>query len=255
MGKVSAGGSKGREELKALGERMGWTAPREISMREIKAMSADQVLWEETFNTEAFKAAFERDAIAKHNGEAMAAWDVRKAWSVGVTDEQAEKARIAGDQFAMRFPHFERSLANAELMVAYLRDHDLDATKIESYVSAYRELSEQGRLAIAPTLSANDFYKTHTELHDRRTPPLIAARSAKADQTAKHFEAAMNATAKGMVVNVTDYRNEQSGYPAAPTKYSFRRLLDSLSAAEYQKRLNEDTAFAAAVDYLEKGNQ
>ena len=218
-------------------------------------MSADETLWHEAFNKENWDRAFTLSENGRLNRERMPIWNVRRMWRGEASGEETEKARIAGDQFATRFPQFERSLPNAELMVAYMRDHDLDATKIESYVIAYRELTEQGKLTVAPAQSADEFLAQHPELIDRRTPPLIAARNAKAEQTTKHFEAAANATAKGTVVNFTDYPGEQSGYPAAPTKYSFRRLLESLSAAEYQKRLNEDAAFAAAVDKIQNGNK
>lgn len=36
---------------------------------------------------------------------------------------------------------------------------------------------------------------------------------------------------------VTVYTDEQTGHPAAPTKYSFRRLLDLLSAEDFKRRL------------------
>jgi len=57
----------------------------------------------------------------------------------------------------------------------------------------------------------------------RRTHPV---REAKAAQTAKHFEAAANSTAKGTVVNFTDYAADETGYPDYPSKYSFRRLVN-----------------------------
>src|SRR5258708_4682371 len=129
MAKVSSRGGKGHEELKSLGERNSWTV-HELSMREILQMSADETLWHEAFNKENFGQAFECDSIAKHNREAMSVWDTRRKWREGVTTEETEKARIAGDQFATRFPSFERSLPNAELMVAYMKEHDLDATRV-----------------------------------------------------------------------------------------------------------------------------
>lgn len=48
---------------------------------------------------------------------------------------------------------------------------------------------------------------------------------------------------------------ESTGYPQAPTKYSFRKLLDSLSADEFQRRVNEDPQFVAAIDKLNNGNR
>jgi hypothetical protein len=42
-------------------------------------------------------------------------------------------------------------------------------------------------------------------------------------------------------------------YPPASTKYSFKKLLDSLDAESCRKRINDDSAFAAAVDKLQNG--
>src|SRR6266404_7399262 len=158
----SSRGGKSREELKNLGERNGWTV-REISMRDISSMSADETLWHEAFNKENFDRAFERDAIAKHNREAMSVWDARRKWREGVSKEETEMARIAGDHFATRFPQFERSLPNAELMVAYMREHDLDATQIQNYVTAFRELTAEGKLTLVQPQSADKFLEQHPE--------------------------------------------------------------------------------------------
>jgi hypothetical protein len=250
----SSRGGRGGEELKVLGERKNWTV-RELSMREIQQMSAEEVLWHEAYNKENLDRAFTLSENQRLNRERIPVWETRRMWEGKATPEENEKSRIAGDAFAIRHPRFERTIENATLMVEYMRDHDLDATESSSYVTAYRELTDQGKLTVAPTESAHDFLRSHPELQDRRTPPLIQVREAKAAQTAKHFEAAASATAQGTVVNVTDYPSEQSGYPAAPTKYSFRRLLDSLSAEDYQKRLNEDPQFAVAIDKLNNGNK
>jgi len=220
-------------------------------MAEINAMSSQQVLWEEAFNSEQYERALALPGVTKERRDIDRQWAVRRMWEGRATPDENEKCRLAGDTFATRTPQFARTMENAQIMVEYMQAHDLDATKIESYTAAFRDLTEQGKLTVAPAESANDFLRNHPELHDRRTSPLIQAREAKAAQTAKHFKAAANATAKGTVVNITDYPYEQSGYPAAPTKYSFRRLLDSLSAEDYQKRLNEDRQFAAAIDKLQ----
>jgi len=251
MAKVSSRGGKGREELKDLGDRNGWTAPREISMREIDAMSADQVLWEETFNADSFKAAFEREAVAKHNRNAMSVWDTRRKWREGVTKEETEKARIAGDRFATRFPSFERSLPNAEVMVTYMRDHDLDATKVESYVGAYKALMEEGKLSLAPAESADEFLRSHPELHDRRTSPLVATRHQRVQNTEAHFAQSAAATNKGSVTRMVDYPHEQRGVPPQPDKHSFRMKVRSMSASEIAQRCADDPAFKAALDALD----
>ncbi len=239
-------------ELKSLGERKGWTM-HELSMREIRQMSADETSWHEAYNKENFDGAIERDANARHNRQAMGVWDIRRQWREGVTEEQSRRAQEAGAEFARRFPTFEQSIDNAHAIVGFMEENDLDPTEIASYVTAYRELTDQGKLTVAPAESADDYLRNHPELHERRTPPIIAARAAKAEQTAKYFQAAANATAKGTVVSFTDYpERERIGY-GDHTRYSFRKLLDSLDAESYARRLKDDPQFSAALDKLNDG--
>src|SRR5256885_15880055 len=87
--KVSSGG-KSREELKSLGERNGWTA-RELSMREIQQMGADEVVWHEVFDKENFDKAFERDAVVKERKVINQKWDAKKLWD-DVTKPTPEQA-------------------------------------------------------------------------------------------------------------------------------------------------------------------
>lgn len=65
--------------------------PRELSMGESNAMSANQTLWRETFNNANFERAFERDANARHNAEHMLIWNVRRMWSRNATPEETER--------------------------------------------------------------------------------------------------------------------------------------------------------------------
>jgi len=247
---TTSGASK--KELEEMAARHGWQI-RPVSYEEILKMSSAEFRFHEVWNKEALDRAFTIEQNKRTNAEPIQ--NVKRMWEGRATPNENEKCRIAGDTFATRTPQFARTIENAMLMIEHMQAHDLDATKIESYTTAFRELTEQGKLTVAPAESADEFLHSHPELQDRRTPPLIQMREAKAAQTAKHFKAAANSTAKGTVVNITDYPNEQSGYPAAPTKYSFRRLLDSLSAEDYQKRLNEDRQFAAAIDKLQNGNK
>ncbi len=244
-----------KSELKSLGERKGWTV-REISAREIQQqMSADEVLWHEAFNKENVDRAFERQRIDKHNREAMGQWAVKRMWEGKATPEENEKARIAGDTFAMRTPKFARTIESAQIMVEYMQQNDLDATKVESYVIAYKALVEDGKLTPAPAQSADDFLRSHPELHDTRTPPIIAVRAARKEATEKFFEQAKAATAQAGATSVTDYPADETGYPNYPTKYSFRRLVESLDAESYARRLKEDPQFSAALDRLNDGNK
>ncbi len=239
-------------ELKSLGERKGWTM-HELSMREIRQMSADETSWHEAYNKENFDGAIERDANARHNRQAMGVWDIRRQWREGVTPEESRRAQEAGAEFARRFPTFEQTIENAHAIVRFMEENDLDPMEIASYIAAYRELTDQGKLTVASAESADDYLRNHPELHERRTPPIIAARAAKAEQTAKYFQAAANATAKGTVVSFTDYpERERIGY-GDHTRYSFRKLLDSLDAESYARRLKDDPQFSAALDKLNDG--
>jgi uncharacterized tellurite resistance protein B-like protein len=134
-------------------------------------------------------------------------------WKGKATPEEDEKARAAGDQFAIRHPQFARTIENATLMIEYMQAHDLDATDISSYTTAFRELSAEGKLTLVEAQSATDFYKEHKELHPTQIPPLVAARNAKKAATEKFFAEARadTATARAGATRVTDYGHDQQG--------------------------------------------
>jgi len=253
MAKAPAGGLKGREELKAMGERNGW-ADDELTARDVTNLSADHYLWFEAFFPARLEHAAEIENNRRLNAERMPSWNARRMWAGNATKDEDEKSRIAGDQFAMRHPQFARTIENATLMIEHMKERDLDATKIESYAVAFLELTEQRKLTVAPAESADDFYKAHPELHDRRTPPVIAARAARTEQTAKHFEAAASAAVKGNVVNVVDYEHEPGrGVPpySEIDKASLRNLARKMSSAELQAKCESDPSFRKALDALD----
>jgi len=247
-----------RQNLEAALQSPGKEVPkeaRELTYEEIQKMSAQEAAWHQQNNPENWRIAFEKEEIRRTNKQHMKVWDVRRQWREGVTKDQGRRAQEAGAEFARRFPTFEKTLENAHAIVQFMEEKDLDPTEIASYITAYRELINQGKLTAAPVQSADEFLNSHPELHDRRTPPLIQVREAKAAQTAKHFEAAANSTAKGTVVNFTDYAADETGYPNYPSKYSFRRLVESLDADSYARRLKDDPQFSAALDRLNDGNK
>src|SRR5260370_24332616 len=86
MAKAPAGGLKGREELKAMGERNGW-ADDELTARDVTNLSADHYLWFEAF----FPARLEHAATLAENGrlnkERMPVWNVRRMYAGNATDE------------------------------------------------------------------------------------------------------------------------------------------------------------------------
>ncbi len=131
-----------------------------------------------------------------------------------------------------------------------MQQNDLDATQVSSYVTAFRALSAEGKITLAEPESADEFLRTHPELLDRRTPSLIAARNAKAEQTQKYFAQAASAEAKGTVVNVVDYGEQRHGVPPEPDKYSFKQKIRSISASDLAQRCQDDPTFRKALDEL-----
>jgi len=120
----------------------------------------------------------------------------------------------------------------------------------------FKLMQPQKRISDVDRLSADEFFEQNKDiLGDKRTPPLIQARQGRTQATTEHFQKAREATAHAGSTSVTDYPADETGYPNYPSKYSLRRLLESLSAEDYQKRLNEDRQFAAAIDKLQNGNK
>lgn len=246
---VSRGG-KSREELKALGERNGWTA-RALKMSDIRRASSDEVLWHEAFNKENLEAAFESAKVVCEIRESSKLENTQRMWRGKATEQESERARDMGEEFSRRFPQFERTLENAQKMVRYMETENLDGTKLESYVTAFRALSLEGKLTTTKPQSADDFLADHPELRDTRTPALIAARQQREQRTAEHFAKAANATTEGTVVNVVDYPQEARGVPAQPDKISFRKKIAGMSADQIRRECEINADFRRALDALE----
>jgi len=102
-------------------------------------------------------------------------------------------------------------------------------------------------------LSADEWFEQHKDvLADKRVPPIILQKQQVAAATAKHFEQVKSGTAEGQAVRFTDQGGKDySGFPAAPTKYSFRKLVDSLSSTELAQRCQQDPAFKKSLDEME----
>jgi len=250
----SSRGGKSREELKALGERHGWSV-RELSMREIQQMSADETLWQGEFNKEEFDRAFTLAENGRLNRERMPIWNVRRMWGGGATPEEDSAARIAGNQFATRCLQFERTIENAQAIVEWMQAHDLDGTKVESYVSAFNALVEEGKLTPAKAQSADEFLRNHAELHDTRLPPIIISRNAKKVATETFFEQARanTATARSGATSVTEYPQEQRGLPPYTDieKMSLRNLVRNMSSAALEEKCQNGPSFKEALDSLD----
>ncbi len=242
-----------KSDLEAQGIQYGWSAGP-LTPQEVREMSSSELRWHELFNADNLEKALALPAKIKEGKDIDRQWAIKRMWEGRVSPEQDENARAAGDAFAIRHPTFARTIENAMLMVEHMKSRGLDATEISSYTTAFRELTEQGKLTVAPAESADDFYKAHPELHDRRTPQVIAARAARTEQTAKHFEAAASAAVKGNVVNVVDYEHEPGrGVPpySEIDKASLRSLVQKMSSAELAEKCQNDSSFKKALDSLE----
>jgi hypothetical protein len=238
---------------KQYGEQRGWDETRQLTYREIEEMSADEAAFHQQFNP-TWARAFELEENRRHNRKHMKFWDVRRMWKGEVTEEEDRKAREAGAEFAVRYPQFQRTMANAQAMVQFMEENELEATKIESYISAFGALLENGTLTAAPVESADEFLRNHPELTaTEAVPPIIRAKQAKAQATEDYFLNAPKATttARAGATSLTDYPQEQRGVPPYTEieKASFRNLLQNLTADDYQKRL-QDREFRAAIDRL-----
>jgi hypothetical protein len=131
-----------------------------------------------------------------------------------------------------------------------MQARDWDATKIESYTAAFRELTEQGKLTIGPAESADEYLAAHPELKDNRVPPLIDTRHQREQNTEAHFAKSAAATNESSVTRVVDYPHEQRGVPPQPDKLSFRMKVRSMSASEIAQRCADDPGFRKALDEL-----
>ena len=243
---------------KQFGEQRGWDANRELTYREIAEMTADEAAFHQQFNP-TWKRAFELEENRRDNRKHMKFWDVRRMWKGEATEEEDHKARKAGAEFTARYPNFERTLENAQAIVRFMEENNLDGTKVESYITAFRDLLENGTLTTAPVESADEFLRNHPELTATKlVPPIIRAKQAKAQATENHFLNARKATAtaRAGTTSFTDYPQEQRGVPPYSDieKASFRKLLQNLTADDYQKRL-QDPEFRAAVDKLNSGSK
>lgn len=286
----TSGGYKTAQELKALGERSGWVAGP-ITPEHVKAMGADQLRWNELFNNENLEHALALPETNKQYDKTLEQRRALRFWHniINLNFDEQTAFRAEFQKFVDTYPQFRGAHAeeNTDVLTTWLQDRQMTpiyanlclafeacalAGKLwlnPSAISAGQESETHGtqhhnfHLLIQPQrrntddgLSADAFLAQHSELHDTRTPPIIIQRQQVAAATAAHFEQAKSGTAEGQAVRFTDMGGKDySGYPSHPTKYSFRRLLDSLDSVEYQRRLNADPAFAAAVDKLNNGNR
>jgi len=289
VGKLPGQTVTNKTELKELGERMGWKV-RPLTEREIRgSMSAQEVVWHEVWNSDNYKAAFTAEESKKTTKANVAAMSTKRMWAGQATEEESQQAYAAGERFASNYASFVRNVHNSETMVLFMAENNLDATKSQSYVEAFEVLAPQCKLVLSPKnagigpeetvsgeslknyprlhllcqpnkvlkpedkLSADEYFALHKDtLGDKRVPPIILQKQQLAAATTKHFEQVKSGTAEGQAVRFTDQGGKDyPGFPAAPTKYSFRKLVDSVSSTELAQRCQQDPAFKKALDEME----
>src|SRR5260370_30682798 len=142
-----------QSDLQAQGEKYGWTA-HPLTMLEINQMSSAELRWQEEFNAENLENVFTIEANKRNNQAVKKTMDARRIWEGKVTEEESAAhcaaAHKAGTEFANRYPGFVRQTENAKAIAAYMQSHDLDATKLRSYLEAYTDLAMQGLITLSP---------------------------------------------------------------------------------------------------------
>jgi hypothetical protein len=279
-----------KSDLEAQGTEHGWTA-RPLTYNEVTEMPSSELHWHEQFNKENLDKALALPEKNRAYDAAVAQGQALRFWANAINRSPEECKALTADfkNFVETYPQYRSTnhkQENMDVLMGWLQDRHLYPI-YSNLCLAFEACALAGKLWLNPSaiavgsetevigtqhhnfhlliqpqrrnndddISADAYLAQHDELKDKRTPPLIAARETRANATAAHIQQAAANTARSGSMTVTDYPDGQSGYPSAPTKYSFRRLLDSLSAAEYNKRLNEDPAFATAVDRLNGGNK
>ena len=201
-------GTASKAELESAAKRFGWSR-RELSLKDITEMSSGESRYHEICNPDQYAAAFEREAVGKHNDDAMKQWAVKRMWDGQATEQESEKAYAAGDRFALSYSQFIRSQSNCLAIAGYMRENNFDATRVESYVAAFKLLVSEGKLVVSPKaanigpeeaitgeelrgyarlsellephrvvtaeqkMGASEYWKSHPELHSREVPFLV----------------------------------------------------------------------------------
>lgn len=268
---------------------MQWT-PGPRTMSEIREMSSQRVLWEEAWNTEHYNAALALPEKTKAHKDIDSQWKAKKFWDAdttggSVTPDEYKGLTAEFKKFLDHYPQYKTPHAdqNNDAMFGWLRDHHM-APIYSNLVLAFEATALAGQLWLNPSaiaagsetevlgtqhhnfhllvqpqrrnpddgLSAKQFLAQHDELKDKRTPPLIQAREQKDANTAEFFKQTQDATAstRNGKTRVVDYGPQDHGVPQSK-KYSFRKLVDSMSSTELAQRCQQDPAFKKALDEME----
>jgi hypothetical protein len=274
-----------KSDLEAQGAQHGWTA-RPLTHKEVLAMSSSEIRWHEQFNKQNLDKALAEPGKIKAHKDIDSQWKATKFWDdttgISVTPDEYETLIAEFKKFIDHYPQYKTPLAdeNNDVIFGWLRDRHM-APIFSNLVLAFEANALEGKLWLNPSaisagkesevfgtdhhafdllvqpqrrnaddgLSADDFLQAHKDvLADKRVPPLIAAREAKANATASYFYQTGTVTASSGSTKVLDYPQLQYGVPPQSEKYSFRKLVDSMSSTELAQRCQRDPAFKKALD-------
>ena len=287
-GKPVISGSASKAELDAAAQRYGWTR-RDLSIKDIQEMSSGESRYHEICNPDLYEAAFQRHAKKDANEREIEKSAVQRMFADRATPEETAAAVRETQKFAERFPQgqFATMPENRKKLIEWLKENN-KAITYANLVEAFESLAIAGDLVLSPNVisvgtevevtgealrkyprldkllaaqkrpspedmqSAKDYLQNHPELKDQRTPPLIQARAQKDANTTAFFKETEAATAstRDSKTRVVDYGPQDHGVPQSK-KYSFRKLVDSMSSTELAQRCQQDPAFKKSLDEME----
>jgi hypothetical protein len=213
-------------------------------------------------------------------------WD--KYWNTQnhASPEEAKQTLVLLDQFTSAYPQFIASKPENQVVLEWLKDRHKELT-FANLRDSFEANAFAGKLRLNPSainagsetevsgqdllrhrnfhlllqphkrgsdlerMSADEYFEENNDvLGDKRVPPLVAARNAKTEATAQHFQHAAEHTSKANVVTVTDFPQQSHGVPPQPDKVSFRKKVQSMSADDIRRECDIDPSFKDALDQL-----
>ncbi len=289
-GKMPSVTARSRGELEELGKRMGWTPRTMTMAEVEKLSSQELLWREEfdADNLKAALELPSKLSEAKQVDKQWGAkrfWD--KYWDTKNQADPEESNRILAElqKFISAYPQFLASRPENQVVLEYLKDRNLElnfknlqtsyeenaikglvwvnpsaiacgsdsaisGTDLTSHHSFHQLLQAHKRPSDIDRLSADEFLAMVPDLKDKRTPPLIVARQARADATAAHFAQTESTTARSGSTNVIDYPQKPHGVPPQPDKISFRKKVQSMTADEVRRECEINPGFKQSLDDL-----
>src|ERR1700737_30890 len=111
VGKMPSQTVTNRSELKALGERMGWSV-RPLTMAEIRGgMSGQELIWHETLNADNYKRAMELPVQIAEGKDIENKRKAKKWWDeTANTDSDETRTHLAEfKKFLDHYPQYKRA--------------------------------------------------------------------------------------------------------------------------------------------------